>query len=40
MRLNASLVIDIITFECERYCAIIHRRDVGIMRILRLINVA
>ena len=32
--------IHVVTFECERYCVIMHRRDVGIMGILRLINVA
>ena len=32
------MAIHVITFEFERYCAIIHRGEVCIMGILRVIN--
>ena len=32
------MAIVVIAFECERYCVIIHKGEMGIMDILKLIN--
>ena len=32
------MAIHVLTFECDRYCVIVHYGEVGIMDILMLLN--